>query len=149
MASKIVVGIDPDAEKHGVAVYVGGVLTELLMLYAIEIVRKFDAINPMGSADIVFHIEDVMVNQFVYSRNSQQNKAAQSKVAMHIGRCQQAQVELMRLLDAYELTYKLHKPQKGNWAKNKELFERITGWTKQSNEDTRAAAYFGYLGVKK
>jgi hypothetical protein len=145
---KIVVGVDPDAEKHGVAVYIDGVLTELAMLYGLDIARKFDRINPMGSSDIVFHIEDVMANQFVYARNTQHNKSAQSKVAMHIGRCQQAQVELMRILVAYELPYKLHKPQKGNWAKDKELFEKITGWTKQSNEDTRSAAYFGYLGLK-
>jgi len=145
---KIVVGIDPDSDKHGVAVYVDGSLTELTMLYGLDIARKFDRMNPMGSADIVFHIEDVMANQFVYARNTQHNKSAQSKVAMHIGRCQQAQVELMRLLDAFELPYVLHKPQKGNWSKQKDLFERITGWEKQSNDDTRAAAYFGYLGVK-
>lgn len=149
MVSKIVVGIDPDADKHGVAVYIDGTLTELTMLYGLDIAKKFDKANPMGSADIVFHIEDVMANQFVYARNTQQSKSAQSKVAMHIGRCQQAQVELMRLLDAYELPYVLHKPQKGNWSKQKELFERITSWAKQSNEDTRAAAYFGYLGVSK
>jgi hypothetical protein len=145
---KIVVGVDPDADKHGVAVYIDGVLAELAMLHGLDIVKKFDKINPMGSADIVFHIENVMANQFVYARNTKQSKAAQSKVAMHIGRCQQAQVELIRLLDAFELPYVLHNPQKGNWAKQKEIFERLTGWTKQSNDDTRAAAYFGFLGLK-
>jgi hypothetical protein len=148
VASKIVVGIDPDADKHGVAVYIDGTLTELAMLYGLDIAKKFDKVNPMGSANIIFHIEDVMANQFVYARNAKQNKSAQSKVAMHIGRCQQAQVELMRLLEAYELPYKLHKPQKGNWAKMRMVFEKNTGWTKQSNEDTRSAAFFGYLGVK-
>jgi hypothetical protein len=148
MASKIVVGIDPDAERHGVAVYVDGTLIELTMLYGLDIAKKFDKINPMGSADIVFHIENVMANEFVYARNTQHNKSAQSKVAMHIGRCQQAQIELMRLLDAFELPYMLHKPQKGNWATERDVFERVTGWTKQSNNDTRSAAYFGYLGVK-
>lgn len=145
---KIVVGIDPDADKHGVAVYIDGTLTELTMLYGLDIAKKFDKLNPMGSADIVFHIEDVMANQFVYARNTQQSKSSQSKVAMHIGRCQQAQVELMRLLDAYELLYKLHKPQKGNWAKLRMVFENNTGWTKQSNEDTRAAAFMGWLGLR-
>ena len=148
MENKIVIGIDPDSEKHGVAVYMNGTLIELTMLYGLDIVKKFDKINPMGSSNIIFHIENVMENQFVYKRNAQQNKSAQSKVAMHIGRCQQAQVELMRLLDAFELPYVLHKPQKGNWAKKKDIFELATGWTKQSNDDTRAAAFFGYLGVK-
>jgi len=72
VVSKIVVGIDPDADKHGVAVYIDGTLTELTMLYGMDIAKKFDRVNPMGSADIVFHIEDVMANQFVYARNTQQ-----------------------------------------------------------------------------
>ena len=67
---------------------------------------------------------------------------------MAIGRCQQSQVELMRLIDDRNVNYVLHKPQKGNWAKNKAQFEKVTGWTKRSNEDTRAAAYFGWLGCK-
>jgi hypothetical protein len=96
----------------------------------------------------IFSIENVMANQFVYARNQKASKAAQSKVAMHIGRCQQAQVELCRQLDRLEIPYVLHKPQRGNWSKNKALFQKITGWEGRSNEDTRAAAFFGWLGLK-
>lgn len=143
-----VIGIDPDAEKHGVAIYENCILVDLCMLNTVEIIKRFAPLDPMRVADIKFSIEDVMANQFVYARNNKASKAAQSKVAMHIGRCQQAQVELMRWLDEYEFTYALHKPQKGNWADNRDLFERITGWQKQSNADTRAAAYFGFLEIK-
>lgn len=90
-----------------------------------------------------------MANQFVYSRNQKASKAAQSKVAMHIGRCQQVQIEIMQWLDALGVPYKLHKPQKGNWAKDKAMFERVTGWKGRSNEDTRSAAYFGFLEANK
>lgn len=86
-----------------------------------------------------------MANQFVYTRNEKASKAAQSKVAMHIGRCQQVQVELMRWLDHMGIAYRLHKPQRGNWSKDKTTFERVTGWSGKSNEDTRSAAYFGFL----
>ena len=68
---------------------------------------------------------------------------------MSIGRCQQSQSELMRFLDEYKIKYVLHKPQKNNWAKNKHQFEKVTGWVGRSNEDTRSAAYFGFLGLKK
>lgn len=142
---QIVIGVDPDAEKHGVATYVGGALTALKMLSCVGLV---DEINHLGDMALV-SIEDVMSNQFVYGRNRQGNKSAQNKIAMHIGRCQQAQVELMRWLDWYEIPYVLHKPQRGNWAKDKSQFERVTGWTGQSNEDTRAAAFFGFLALTK
>jgi hypothetical protein len=41
-----------------------------------------------------------------------------------------------------------HKVSK-KWkdAAGKKEFERVTGWKGRSNEDTRSAAYFGYLGV--
>ena len=142
----IVIGIDPDADKHGVAAYYDGILCYLEMKNTAEIIDKILKSN-FELSDYLFSIEDVMANQFVYARNTVSNKAAQSKIAMHIGRCQQAQVELMRWLDHYAIPYVLHKPQKGNWADNKEQFEKITGWTKQSNADTRAAAYFGYLAL--
>lgn len=143
-----VIGIDPDAEKHGVAVYENGKLIDLCMLTTVEIIMRFAPLDPMRLADIKFSIENVMANQFVYARNVKESKAAQSKVAMHIGRCQQAQVELMRWLDHYEFTYALHKPQKGNWSDKRMIFENATGWAKQSNADTRAAAYFGFLELK-
>ncbi len=147
MVSKIIVGIDPDSERHGYAVYVDGALTVCATATTVEIiVNHLPALLRFG--EVSFSVEDVCANNFVYARNKHANKEAQSKIAMGIGRCQNAQKELMRWLDHYRITYKLHKPQKGNWADNKDLFERLTGWTGRSNTDSRAAAYFGYLGVK-
>ena len=145
---KIVIGIDPDAEKHGVAIYKDGVLIALHGWTAVQVIEYLNHIE--GETHyLLVSIENVMANQFVYARNQHSNKAAQSKIAMHIGRCQQAQVELMRWLDSFGMHYVLHKPQKGNWADKRDLFERITGWDKQSNEDTRSAAYFGWLEASK
>lgn len=137
-----IIGIDPDSEKHGVAIYRDGRLVDLKMASRQQVVLLAVA----NRAEL--HIENVMVNGFVYSRNVKASKAAQSKVAMHIGRCQQALVELQRDLDEASVPYVLHRPQTGNWADNKALFERATGWTGKSNSDTRSAAYFGMLGVK-
>lgn len=137
----IVVGIDPDAEKHGVAEYVDGRLVRLARCQSVEIIES----HVPGA---IYSIENVMLNQFVYSRNKKSSKAVESKVAMSIGRVQQAQVELMRMLDHVGASYVLHKPQRGNWAKDRAMFEQITGWTGSSNEDTRAAAFFGYLALK-
>ena len=138
----IVFGIDPDSQKHGVAIYKDGVLTSLMLL---ELFDLIDMIESDFSKEIFFSIEDVCANNFVYARNEKANKYAHAKVSLSIGRCQQSQTELMRVLTHLGYKYVLHKPQKGNWAKNKAQFEKITGWKKQSNEDTRSAAYFGFL----
>ena len=147
--SKIIIGIDPDSKAHGIAVYKDGKLFEILTSTLLDIYRFY--IRPYGydSTEIEFHIEDVCANNFVYSRNNKGNKSVTFKIAMSIGRCQQSQSELMRFLDEYKIKYVLHKPQKNNWAKNKHQFEKVTGWVGRSNEDTRSAAYFGFLGLKK
>lgn len=148
MANKIVIGVDPDSERFGVAKYINSELSLINNMKLPDLVGLFlDCMQINGQ--VIASIENVMVNQFVYARNQHSSKSAQSKIAMHIGRCQQAQIELMRWLDHYEIPYALHKPQKGNWADNKELFEKITGWNGKSNQDNRAAAYFGYLALEK
>ena len=142
-----VIGVDPDSTAHGVAIYRGGKLAELLVMPMMELLEAAREIDSEVTS-CFFSIEDVMANQFIYSRNQHSSKAAQSKIAMHIGRCQQSQVELMRGLDYLQIDYELHKPTKNNWAKNKPMFEKVTGWTGRSNEDNRSAAYMGYLALK-
>lgn len=144
---KYVIGVDPDSKEHGLAFYIDGCLAGLEMVPLMKIIEWVNREKLKGT-EMVFSIENVMANQFIYGRNQRDSKAAQSKIAMHVGRCQQAFVELTRALDCLEVPYVLHKPQKGNWAKDKAMFERITKWTGKSNADTRSAAFFGYLGVK-
>src|SRR5690606_36446662 len=141
------IGVDPDSERFGIAAYFAG---NLKVCATATIVEIFTQHLPewLKFGDVQFSIENVMVNQFVYARNRKGSTANQSKIAMHIGRCQQAQVALMRWLDHYGIPYVLHKPQKGNWADNKAQFEKVTGWTGRSNPDTRSAVYFGYLSLK-
>lgn len=140
----IIIGVDPDSKKHGVAIYIDGALSALHKSNNQELLIN-TAVSKHLNRDILFSIEDICANNFVYSRNNKGNKSVTSKIAMSIGKCQQAQKELMMWLDYYGVKYVLHKPQKGNWAKNKAQFEKITGWTGRSNEDTRSAAYFGWL----
>jgi len=140
---QVVVGVDPDSKEHGVAVYRNGKLTALRMMATVDLVISLanELVKPVVS------IENVLVQNFVYSRNAKARKAAHAKVGLSVGRCQQAQVELQRWLDYYQIPYVLHRPQAGNWAKNKNQFEKVTGWTGRSNADTRSAAYFGFLAV--
>jgi hypothetical protein len=144
----IVIGVDPDSKKHGIAIYKDGLLSELDE-WSITDLMEYLLSGLCAYSDILFSIEDVASQSFVYARNVN-SKAVQSNIAMKVGRCQQAQIEFQRMLDHLGFKYVLHKPQKGNWAKKKAIFESTTGWTKRSNEDTRSAAYFGFIeAIKK
>lgn len=143
---RVVLGIDPDAKAHGVAEYRNGILENLFMMELTALIEKALFVQQVG-CEVLFSIENVLANTFVYGRNQVSRRSVQSNIAMKIGRCQQAQVELMRMLEHYKIPYVLHKPQKGNWADKRELFERVTGWKGRSNPDTRAAAFFGFLSI--
>jgi len=138
----VVVGIDPDTNKHGVAVYRGAELVELHN-FALPDLRRW--IDTQAGVELLFGIEDVASQNFVYSRNARASKAAHAHVALSVGRCQQSQTEVIRELEDRGLKFVLIKPNAGNWADNKERFERMTGWTGRSNPETRSAAYFGFL----
>jgi len=142
-----IIGIDPDSRAHGVAVFVDGNLYTLESQTTPQLIQQSK--REAGQYPVLFSMENVLKQNFVYSRNAKQSKAAHAKVALSVGRCQQAQFELMQWLDYLELPYVLHPPQTGNWAKNKKLFEKATGWTGRSNADTRSAAYFGFLEARK
>ena len=76
------------------------------------------------------------------------SKFVKAKKSEHIGLCKQSQVELERMLSHYGIKIVKHKISK-TWKKEKAQFQAVTGWKGQSNEDTRSAAYFGWLGATK
>ncbi|NIB43790.1 hypothetical protein HBA55_29580 [Pseudomaricurvus alkylphenolicus] len=137
-----VIGVDPDSCKHGVAVYDSGKLASLHML------DLFGLVELVKEGECLVSIENVLANKFVYSRNDKGNRSVLAKISNDIGRNQQAQEEFCRLLAHLKVPYVLHRPQSGNWSERKALFEKVTGWTKRSNKDTRSAAYFGWLALQ-
>lgn len=142
----IVIGLDPDSEANAIATYVEGRLIDLRELQIVPLIDYLaDLQDTLKDRPVAFCIENVLANNFVYARNVKANRAVQDKVAVSIGRNQQAQTEVMRILDFLKIPYSLVPPSKQNWANDKATFERITGWSERSNKDTRSAAYFGWL----
>lgn len=138
----IVVGVDPDSDKHGVAVYKDGELIELTCMDNPELVTRLKQYD-----GVIVSIENVKANKAVYRQHSSNRVRAQGEIGRCLGLVQQSQIELEKWLYLYGIAFVLHKPQKGNWAKNKEQFEKATGWKGRSNADTRSAAFFGYLAL--
>lgn len=144
----IIIGIDPDSSANGVAVYRNGSLVELLSLNTFQL-STFIACC-LSESDVVVHIEDVCgISAAFTARDKKKSLAVKLKMAQHIGMCKQAQIEVERICEAYEVKVVKHKVSK-MWKdadSGKKQFESITGWKGQSNPDKRSAAYFGWLGV--
>jgi len=144
----IIIGIDPDSSANGVAVYRNGSLVELLSLNTFQLITFIACC--LSESDVVVHIEDVFgISAAFTARDKKKSLAVKLKMAQHIGMCKQAQIEVERICEAYEVKVVKHKVSK-MWKdadSGKKQFESITGWKGQSNPDKRSAAYFGWLGV--
>lgn len=143
----ITIGIDPDSKAHGVAIYSKGELKSLEQWTLPEIIKYI--MQPCMKGQIMFSIEDAKLKKCVYRQHSTAKARAQGEIGRRLGLCQQAQIELERVLESFAVPYVNHPPQKGNWANMKDMFETVTGWKGRSNKDTRSAAYMGYLGLKQ
>ena len=141
---KLIIGIDPDSKAHGVAVYDD---KELIDLRNMTLMQIIDYTTWCG--DITIHIEDVNAMSAVFAQRTKArgNASVHMKMANSVGKSQQSQIELERFFEHKGIKVVKHKISK-MWKKDRKQFEIVTGWTKQSNEDTRSAAYFGYLGCR-
>jgi hypothetical protein len=141
--SKIIIGIDPDSKAHGVAVYVDGKLKGLNCLELTELI-DFIPRWKISYDQMEVHMEDVCANNAVFRAGG--NAKVNMSIARRLGMVQQSQVELERIFRHNLIFPVKHKISK-MWKKDKAQFEKVTGWTGRSNEDTRSAAYFGFLGL--
>ena len=144
---KLIIGVDPDVDGKGFAIYEDGVLKDLLSYTLINLAGDINVITDLYCVEI--HIEDVNGNKSSsFNHNSRQPKQVQNKISESVGRCKQMQIEVEKIAEHFNIKIVRHKVSK-KWkdAAGKKEFERVTGWKGRSNEDTRSAAYFGYLGV--
>lgn len=149
-----VIGIDPDCKKSGVAVYEDGELTGLMNLTLADYVEMLPMLEIEG-AEIA--IEDSSLNTFVYARNLSGKDSLQVKLkrATLTGRIQQQSIIMGSLAEAYGVKVTRYKPCAGNFEKtgrkaatNRGVLQAATGWSDESNAETRSAAYFGYKHLK-
>ena len=156
----IIIGIDPDSSKHGVAEYHNGVLVRLtsldLMSIYINLENTLINIEARGGEEkLEVHIEDVCANNAIFIKrqafkSKKEYEGALKARARKVGMVQQSQIELERVCEFLGVKVVKHKIS-SNWKDTKhgkKQFEMVTGWNNRSNEDTRSAAYFGFLGHK-
>ena len=142
----ISIGIDPDCEAHGVAIFINGNLDTLKSMTLVELMSVF---KDLEHKNPVVHIENVCAQNAAFKKKYVKNAAASTAISRTLGMCQQAQVEVERMANYYGIKVVRHKISSA-WKDasiGRKTFETATGWKLRSNKDTRSAAYFGYLGA--
>tara|TARA_R110000765_G_scaffold85189_1_gene164384 strand:+ start:678 stop:1145 length:468 start_codon:yes stop_codon:yes gene_type:complete len=147
--SVIIIGIDPDSSKHGIAIYEDFKLTRLESWQLMDLYFYLKSI-PSGNT-VECHIENVCGNNATFAKSFVKNARSQTTISRSLGMCQQAQAELERAIEKAGVKFYQHKISK-NWKDTKtgnKILKDHFHWSGRSNEDTRSAAYFGYLGIKQ
>lgn len=146
----LVIGCDPDSAGFPIAIYRDGKLEALQVLTTVQFCEMFR--EHERRPDLLV-IEDVMSQTFRYSRTDGRfkGKSMQEAVAISfrmgqgLGKCMHGQQIAMGIAAHYGVPVIAVRPTKNNWADNKPLFEKITGWKGRSNRDTRSSSYFAFL----
>jgi hypothetical protein len=163
------IGIDPDLTKSGVALVVNGKIVFLKSIGFGELIAYVVGLNNQQGLVTVL-LEDVdnkkpvfpkrlkqankgqsPLLQFVGHAPSQSGSAAKvnMSIAEDLGKVKATARLIKELLEDNGVTVKLVKPLRGPIKaakKNSAYFNKITGWTGRSNEDTRDAALIALFG---
>ncbi len=147
--TKFVLGCDPDSSKHGVAIFENEKLIELHSLNTPKLSMLLANLKCFG--EVIVSIEDNDSISAVYSGRfkSKDSEAVKAKKAQHVGMVKQAQREVERWCELLEIKVIKQKPSSMWKDTHDKQFKLVTKWEGRSNEDTRSAAYMGYLGLNK
>ncbi|WP_432474795.1 hypothetical protein [Amphritea sp. HPY] len=142
----MIIGIDPDLVKSGVAVTAGGRILTLDAMSFFDLIGFIDEHKHQA----VFHVENVEYCKAVYPRKGADSPGAKAKIAQNVGQVKAIGRLLEEYLKGSGANYKLIRPLVGTVKKkakkDAEFFNRQTGWQGKSNEDKRDAALLALYG---
>lgn len=147
----IIIGVDPDAVKNGIAIFIDSKLCELKSMTTLEFYFYLEnLINDKKIKNIQVAIEDVKRKKPTFEKyNRRGSKSVSNKISQDVGKCKQAQTEIERCCEQLKIEYLLFCPS-SSFKKGAQIniFKQLTGYNKRSNEDQRSAAFFGYQALK-
>lgn len=143
-----IVGIDPDTDKHGVALYENGKLIELHSVRTPLLYRFLMDLSALGTVKVSIENNTSISAIYKGRMKKKDNEAVKAKKAQHVGMCKQAQVEVEYLCEHLGIEVIKQRPSKAWKEAGSRQFHLITGWDGRSNSDQRSAAFMGYQALE-
>jgi len=144
MSAHLYIGIDPDVDKSGFAVWN-------------KPAQKFESIEALGLAEIMsffqvmkISIEIVVIEAGYMNKGNRhtfkgQTVSAAAKTGENVGRNHQRGMDIVEILEWMKIPYRLQKPITPNkWKDDAAYFKTITGWHGKTNPEKRDAAMLVY-----
>lgn len=145
-SNRLIIGIDPDLVKSGVAVTDQGRIVTLDAMRFFSLIKFIDEHKHQAC----FHLEHVEHDKAVYYRKGVDKIGARLKVAQNVGQVKAVGRLIKEYLADSGADFKLIPPLRGAEKKRAKecgkYFNRLTGWGGVSNEDKRDAALLALFG---
>ncbi len=142
----MIIGIDPDLRKSGVAVVDCGEIKELHSLDAVQLVLFCRELWVKEGATVA--MEDPNYNKPIFDRPGV-SPQARLKIAQNVGQVKAAATLLAEFIMSHGVPVEMVPPLMGYpkaAKKDANLFKQITRWNGSSNEDQRDAAMIALFG---
>ncbi|TVT77643.1 hypothetical protein [Acinetobacter colistiniresistens] len=134
-SDQIIIGIDPDLEKSGVAIR----WADALSLNNLTFVELKDLIEREKSAIKKVVVEAGWLNgKANYHYRPNQTKTEGERIAKNVGENHATGKLIVQLIESMGVPVQQLKPTRSKL--NAKDFNRITGWEKRSNQEQRDAA---------
>lgn len=144
----IYIGIDPDVDKSGFAVWDSrlNVFTKILDYRIFGILAEIDSYNSIYS-DMIVIVEAGWLNKKSnFHSNARQSKAVGEKIALSVGANQQVGKIIVEYCQNRKITVLEQKPLAKKWGEKRDSkinaseFEKLSGWSGITNPEKRDAA---------
>lgn len=147
--NRLVVGIDPDLVKSGVALARSGKLISLLAQPFPELLRLS---RELVTDNAIFIVENVEHDKTTY-RRGKTNANQHARIAQNVGQVKgvaRVMVECLQDMGAdIHLVKPLTGPAKRKAKDDAQYFNQITGWQGSSNQDKRDAGLLALFAVPR
>lgn len=131
--NKVLIGIDPDTEKSGVAWYIS---KDSFRLFNLTFFELFDSLKDIETESLVY-IEAGWLNKSNWHKVANGSAAINASIGLRTGANHEVGRKIIEMCEYLEIEYVLVKPTKSKV--NSETFNKITGHKGRSNQEQRDA----------
>jgi hypothetical protein len=133
--NKLYIGIDPDVAKNGVGFWYKE--NKKLELENLTFFELFDCLKNLKIRNQIIVIIDAgWLNKSNFHVKGT-NKNVNGKIGERVGANHETGKKIAEMCDYLGIEYQLHRPTKSKV--NKEVFEKITGYSARTNQENRDA----------
>ena len=135
MKNKIIIGIDPDVDKNGVAInHCKNITLDNLRFF--ELFEKLKTLQ-LESIPMIVVVEGGWLNKSNWHKKEKGSAAVNAKIGNHTGANHETGKKIVEMLEYLNITHVVVKPTKSKV--NAKLFKMITGIKQSTNQEKRDA----------